>query len=89
MDCNIPPWPRAVNELSQGRVILRAGTLYAALERLTGDGLIEVEREEAVDGRLRRYYRLADRGTAALEAEVSRMRANASMAAMKLRQAHA
>ncbi len=78
---------QAVDELSQGRVTLRAGTLYAALERLTGDGLIEVEREEAVDGRLRRYYRLADRGTTALEAEVTRMRANASIAATRLRQA--
>jgi PadR family transcriptional regulator PadR len=80
---------QAVDQLSHGRVTLRAGTLYAALERLTGDGLIEAEREEAVDGRLRRYYRLADRGATALETEVARMRSNASIAAARLRQAHA
>jgi Transcriptional regulator PadR-like family len=41
-------------------VTLRAGTLYGALERLDADGLIGVDREEVVDRRLRRYYRLTD-----------------------------
>jgi DNA-binding PadR family transcriptional regulator len=31
--------------------------LYTALERLRADGLIEVDREEIVDSRSRRYYR--------------------------------
>ena len=76
---------RAVSHLSDGRLTLRAGTLYAALERLTEDGLLAVEREEPVEGRLRRYYRLTDRGAAALEAETQRLRANASLAAGRLR----
>ena len=57
---------RAVDALSQGDVVLRPGTLYGALERLAEQGLVEVDREEAVDGRLRRYYRLTDTGAAAL-----------------------
>ena len=47
-----------VQEVSGGRVRLRAGTLYTALDRLRAEGLIGIEREEIVDGRLRRYYRI-------------------------------
>ena len=78
---------QAVIRLSDGRVALRAGTLYAALDRLTAEHLLAVEREEAVEGRLRRYYRLTDDGRAALAAEVDRMRAAASVAAARLRRA--
>jgi DNA-binding PadR family transcriptional regulator len=76
---------RAVEELSQGEVVLRPGTLYGALDRLTEQGLVEVEREEAVGGRLRRYYRLTDSGAAALTAQVQRLRRNADAAAQRLR----
>jgi DNA-binding PadR family transcriptional regulator len=54
-------------------VRLAAGTLYAALDRLTDGGLVEVCGEEIVDGRARRYYRLTDRGRQALRAEAERM----------------
>lgn len=47
-----------VGQISGGRVKLHAGTLYAALDRLAGQGMVEADREEIVDGRLRRYYRL-------------------------------
>ena len=76
---------QAVAELSNGRLQLRAGTLYAALDRLTEDGLLIVDHEEAVEGRLRRYYRLTDKGVAQLEEEVTRLRANAATAAAALR----
>jgi DNA-binding PadR family transcriptional regulator len=76
---------RAVEELSQGEVVLRPGTLYGALDRLTEQGLIAVDREESVDGRLRRYYKLTDAGTAALVAQVQRLRRNADAAAARLR----
>jgi DNA-binding PadR family transcriptional regulator len=71
---------RAVEQLSQGEVVLRPGTLYGALDRLTEQGLVEVDREEAVDGRLRRYYRLTESGAAALEAQGQRRRRNADAA---------
>jgi len=72
-------------EISAGRVKLRAGTLYAALDRLSSDGLVEDDHEEIVDARLRRYYRLTPDGRAALAAETARLRANAAAAAARLR----
>jgi DNA-binding PadR family transcriptional regulator len=74
-----------VARISDHRVKLRAGTLYAALDRLRTDGAIDVDREEIVDGRLRRYYRLTPSGAEALAAEATRMRANASLATKRLR----
>ncbi len=74
-----------VGEISEGRVRLQAGTLYGVLDRLRGDGLVEVEREEVVASRLRRYYRLTDSGAHLLVEETARLRRNASAAARRLR----
>lgn len=60
-------------ELSGGRVRLTAGTLYGALDRLSGEGLVEATGQEIVDGRARRYYRLTGAGREALEAEAQRL----------------
>ena len=76
---------QAVDGLSGGAVKLRAGTLYGALDRLVEQELIVVDREEAVDGRLRRYYRLTDAGTGALTSEIERLRRNATAAEDQLR----
>jgi DNA-binding PadR family transcriptional regulator len=70
--------------ISRGRVKLRAGTLYAALDRLRADGLVEVDREEIVDSRLRRYYRLTAAGADRLAEEAARLEANARVAMMRL-----
>lgn len=61
--------------ISGGRVKMRTGTLYGALDRLLQQGLIRVESEEVVDGRARRTYALADAGRTALAAEADRLRA--------------
>ena len=74
-----------VANISGGRVRLRAGTLYAALNRLAAERLVEVDREEVVDARLRRYYRLTPPGAQRLQAEVERMRSNTTVAARRLR----
>ncbi len=74
-----------VAEISGSRVRLRAGTLYAALDRLSVEGSVEVDREEIVDGRLRRYYKLTPSGARVLAAEADRLRANAAMATRRLR----
>jgi DNA-binding PadR family transcriptional regulator len=71
-----------VTDISDGRVRLRAGTLYTALDRLKTDGLIAVDREEIADGRLRRYYRLTPDGQQRLAKEAARLQANA-LAAMR------
>jgi len=69
-----------VEAISNGRVRLRAGTLYSALERLRVDGLVRVDREEVVESRLRRYYRLTAEGKRQLAAEASRLQADAATA---------
>ncbi len=76
-----------VETLSAGRVTLRPGTLYAALDRLVAEGLIAVEREEVVASRLRRYYRLTGAGATALTEESARLSANAAAARRRLRRA--
>jgi DNA-binding PadR family transcriptional regulator len=73
-----------VADISAGRVTLRAGTLYTALDRLRADGLIDVDREEVVDNRLRRYYRLTPEGGRRLAAEAARLQANARAAMKRL-----
>jgi DNA-binding PadR family transcriptional regulator len=71
--------------LSGGRVTLRPGTLYGALDRLVEQGLVAADREEVVDGRLRRYYRLTDDGVRTLSAEANRLTSNAEAAVERLR----
>jgi PadR family transcriptional regulator PadR len=73
---------------SEGRVQLKIGSLYGALDRLVKDGLIELDREEPWQGRLRRYYRLTDAGRRSLTAEAERLAANARMATTRLRTHH-
>jgi DNA-binding PadR family transcriptional regulator len=73
-----------VDELSGGRMTLRPGTLYGALDRLADERLLEPDREEVVDGRLRRYYRLTDDGAALLEQEAARLQRNADAARGRL-----
>jgi PadR family transcriptional regulator, regulatory protein PadR len=74
-----------VAELSQGRVQLKVGTLYGVLDRLVGDGLVELDREEVWQGRLRRYYRLTESGARTLAGEAERHAANARVATDRLR----
>lgn len=74
-----------VETISAGRVVLRAGTLYTALDRLCGDGWVEIDHEEVVDGRLRRYYRLSDSGADELAAETDRINTIAAAATERLR----
>jgi len=73
-----------VAELSQGRVKLKIGSLYGVLDRLAGEGLIEPDREEAHDGRLRRYYRLTGDGRRALAAEAELRAATARVVRARL-----
>ncbi|MFJ7908426.1 PadR family transcriptional regulator [Kitasatospora sp. NPDC096204] len=73
-----------VAAISDGRVKMRTGTLYGALDRLLGQGLIEVAAEEVVDGRARRSYALTGAGRDALGAEAERLRAVATEAERRL-----
>ncbi len=76
-----------VAELSAGEVVLRVGSLYGALDRLSAQGLVEVDREEVVDSRLRRYYRLTAVGATRLATDAARQRRQAETALRRLRAA--
>ncbi|MDH2424497.1 helix-turn-helix transcriptional regulator [Sphaerisporangium sp. TRM90804] len=64
---------KAVAEISEGRVKLGPGTLYGALDRLAGEGLVAVVKEEVVGGRHRRYYDLTGQGRGVLVEETARL----------------
>lgn len=76
---------QAIDEMSQRVGTVRPGTLYAALDRLTQEGLVEVDREdEWAGGRVRRYYRLTPRGADTLRGEAQRRRDLAAVAMRRL-----
>lgn len=66
--------------LSVGRVDLRIATLYAALDRLAETGLVEIDGDEVVSGRLRRYFKITADGVERLRAEAARLEAAAAAA---------
>lgn len=75
---------KAVAEMSDGRVRLAAGTLYGALDRLSAEGLVELDREELVQGRPRRTYRITAAGHRELRETAERMATSAALALSRL-----
>lgn len=59
-----------VNEISNGRIQIGPGTLYALLEKFKRFGLIE---ETAMEGR-KRYYRITRQGREQLQGEYDRLK---------------
>jgi DNA-binding PadR family transcriptional regulator len=76
---------QTVWSVSDGRVRLRPGTVYGALDRLESDGLVASDGEEIEGGRVRRYYRLTGAGHQALATETDRLAANVRAARRALR----
>ncbi|MFF2014141.1 PadR family transcriptional regulator [Streptomyces sp. NPDC058195] len=75
---------KATEQATDGRLKLAVGTLYGALERMERSGLVAADREEVVDGRPRRYYRLTQDGTRTLAQEAQRMRQAAAVVTGRL-----
>ena len=75
---------RDAGEASDGRVSLKATTLYASLDRLERDHLVEIAREEVVDGLARRTYRRTEHRGAARAREVGELEARARAARSRL-----
>ena len=73
-----------VRTLSEGRVKLGTGTLYGALERMLDADQVRVVREETVEGRLRRYYRITDRGRRTLLDDLDRREQQVRAARVRL-----
>ncbi len=75
---------RMVEERTGGAVRLGAGTLYAGIRRMTGDGLIEetdppAGREDEAGERWR-FYAITPKGRRALETEIARLEADVEAA---------
>ena len=51
-----------VKEITKGELNITEGALYPALHKLESEGLLDVEVEK-VDNRLRKYYKLTQKGT--------------------------
>ena len=51
-----------VKTITLGELNITEGALYPALHKLEAEGLLEVEVEK-VDNRLRKYYKLTEKGT--------------------------
>jgi len=52
---------QCVKELTNGKILLKDGSLYPALQKLTADGLLSFE-EEHIGKRVRKYYYLTKKG---------------------------
>lgn len=52
---------QCVKDLTDGKIILKDGSLYPALQKLTADGLLSFE-EEHIGKRVRKYYHLTKKG---------------------------
>jgi len=75
---------QAVHELSDGRLRLRAGTLYEALDRLERDGTVRFDREERGGGPPRRYFALTAAGRRLLAEEAQRLETTATVVRAQL-----
>ena len=53
---------REIEERSQGFLQFKEGTVYPALRKLEGDGLIQGSWRETTSGQQRRYYRITEKG---------------------------
>lgn len=51
-----------VKDITQGELKITEGALYPALHKMEAEGILEVEVEN-VDNRLRKYYKLTEKGT--------------------------
>ena len=76
---------RRARELSDGRVRLSTGTLYALLERAIGEELVTAGEPYVQSGRQRRDYALTAAGRLALELETERMAGAARVVSARLR----
>lgn len=61
-----------VKDLSDGRILIKEGSLYPALHKLEADGLIVAE-EVFIGKRVRRYYKLTTPGKKAAKASVDEL----------------
>ena len=62
-----------VREMTDGKITLKDGSLYPALQKMTEDGLLSFK-EETVGGRVRKYYHITKKGKVEKTAYVEELR---------------
>ncbi len=60
-----------IEQVTDGSLLMEEGTLYPALHRLRGKGMVESEWGLSENNRRAKYYRLTPQGTRYLEAEAA------------------
>jgi DNA-binding PadR family transcriptional regulator len=73
-----------VELLTSGHTKMRPGTLYASLDRLRSDQLVQVDRIVIHNNRVRRFYVLTDAGKQVLEATAAERNAVTKVALHRL-----
>ncbi len=63
-----------VKEMSDEKILLKDGSLYPALHKLTKDGLLQFE-EQYIGKRVRKYYYLTPAGTEREQVESEQLKA--------------
>ena len=61
-----------VKDATKGKFKITEGALYPTLHKLEADGILEVEVEK-VDNRLRKYYKLTEKGTTETAHKISEL----------------
>lgn len=61
-----------VKELTGGKIVLKDGSLYPALQKMTSDGLLSFD-EEYIGKRVRKYYYLTRKGHKARAASLDEL----------------
>lgn len=62
-----------VKELSEGKILVKEGSLYPALHKLLEDGLVQVE-SVSLGKRVRKYYSLTEAGEAQKEEQFEELK---------------
>jgi DNA-binding PadR family transcriptional regulator len=62
-----------VKTLTEGKIHLKDGSLYPALQKLTADGLLSYK-EEYVGNRVRKYYMLTKKGKTETVAHIAELK---------------
>jgi len=73
-----------IGDITGGETRPRAGALYHGLDKMLDQGLVAIDSEETVDGRLRRTYALTGDGRDLLAREAARRRRDADAAQERL-----
>tara|TARA_B100001245_G_C22600286_1_gene297368 strand:- start:142 stop:489 length:348 start_codon:yes stop_codon:yes gene_type:complete len=62
-----------VKDLTDGKILLKDGSLYPALHKLLNDGIVDYE-EQSIGKRVRKYYFLTKKGKKEKDAQIAELK---------------